>query len=121
MILALAGFIYLFLVSYANLNTEPFLLNVWETHHWPSAFYALFLFLFISTILYKKVNHLKISDFIAKIGSYSYEIFICQMFIFTFLGWDRLNKGLAFIDNLYVRYTIFVIVTTCFSIAPIYI
>lgn len=114
-ILALIGSTFLLLRMYGGFNTEPILLNTWKAHQWPSAFYSLLLFLFFSKIVYKKFIKSKITKFITQIGTYSYEIFVCQMVIFSFIHLSTF----IFVNNTYIQNSIYFIITTFLSIAPI--
>ena len=46
-------------------------------------------------------------------GKYSYEIFLLQMFVFTFF------PSLDFIGNIYIKVMLKITLTTCLSIVPV--
>lgn len=50
------------------------------------------------------------------IGKYSYEIFLVQMFVFTFYPTDKIQM---IIDNVYVTVIVRIFVTTLLSIIPV--
>ncbi len=75
------------LIVYSNLTFSPFLYfdPKWESCHWICYFYIAFLLLFILKFLYQTmIRYEKVCGYVKKIGIYSYEIFLFQMFYFDF-------------------------------------
>ncbi|MFI3288595.1 MAG: acyltransferase [Rikenellaceae bacterium] len=107
------GLIFLMVQAYFQINLEPFIFSTdyeWRVAHFPTYFYVVFLLL----PLIKK--YYIASNLIEKIGRYSYDIFLVQMFVFTF--WPKVNI-LHSIDNQYIYTFLNVIVTTALSIMPV--
>ncbi|MBD5241654.1 MAG: hypothetical protein HDS50_02510 [Bacteroides sp.] len=95
---------------------RPFFFNQWQGYSWPGYFYTVFFFLILKEI-YKKYAHRRIVRWITDLGSMSYEIFLCQMFFFSFIGYNTFR----FIPNSIIQYLAFIVTTTILSIAPIII
>jgi peptidoglycan/LPS O-acetylase OafA/YrhL len=110
---ALIGLIFSLFEIYININLEPFFINQWQGVHWITAFYAVLIFLTLRHIY--TYTHICIRKTFLLLGKYSYEIFLCQMFVFSIFP----KKLLGFIENLYLETILFIIFTTIFSIAPI--
>lgn len=73
------------LIPIFNRDFTPFVYPAWQQAHWFCYFWDCYLYLFFILLLYKFVSKYdKISSLIQKMGKYSYEIFLFQMFYFTF-------------------------------------
>lgn len=113
--LAIIGIIYSCIATYTNINFEPFFFfNDWRSQTWPTYFYTVFIFLLLGKLYILYPEHLITRMFI-NLGNYSYEIFLCQMFVFSFL---TLNE-FSFVNNIYLRNFLFITITTTLSIIPV--
>ena len=116
-ILAIIAMIFSITEIYTDLDFSPYFYNQWKGYHWITAFYAVFIFLLLKKLYDFMTRCIKIQCFIQLLGKNSYEIFLCQMFIFSLFP----EKVLSFIDNLYIEALIFIILTLVLSIVPIII
>lgn len=108
--------VFILLFTYADINWEPcFYDSDWKICHWPAYFYPAYLFILILHIYYKylrpKLNHL-----LCMMGRYSYEIFLCQMFVFTFLP---SAQRLAVVGNIYLTTILRVMLAVILCIVPV--
>lgn len=115
-ILATVSAIFILICNYSGIDMRPFFFNQWQGYSWPGYFYTVFFFLILKEI-YKKYAHRRIVRWITDLGSMSYEIFLCQMFFFSFIGYNTFR----FIPNSIIQYLAFIVTTTILSIAPIII
>lgn len=113
-ILAAISAVFLLVCTYTDLDLRPFFFNQWKGHNWLGYFYTIFFFLLLRKI-YAKFNDSPFVSWITSLGPMSYEIFLCQMFVFSFISLGRF----AFIPNPVGQYCAFVITTAFLSIAPI--
>ncbi len=68
-----------------NVDLQPYFFHAWPQAHWIDYFWDCYLYLFLMLMSYKFVSKYEIiSNFVQKMGKYSYEIFLFQMFYFTF-------------------------------------
>lgn len=124
LILASISLIFIILRTYSAFNLEPLFFNSgWGSHSWLAYFYTPFVFLVLSKI-YNKIRDKKETtmSFIEKLGSYSYEIFLAQMFVFCFIPKKDCRIMLTLfpnIENTFIQLILFILITTFFSIAPI--
>ena len=73
------------LVPIFNVDLQPYFFHAWPQAHWVDYFWDCYLYLFVLLVFYKfVVKNEIISNFVQQIGKYSYEIFLFQMFYFTF-------------------------------------
>lgn len=114
-VLAFIGLAFLIVQSIFDYNLEPYLFySGWNLCHFPTYYYVAFLLLpLIKTLSFR-------SNWIERVGKYSYEIFLLQMFVFTFFQ-PALNlfSQISGIDNRYVLTIFFIIGTTVLSIFPV--
>ena len=87
----------------------------WRINHWISYFYVDYLFMFLLRFCYNFINE-TLKSFICLMGRYSYDIFLLQMFVFTFFPSERL---LEIVGNKYVSLVLIVIFTVSLSILPV--
>jgi hypothetical protein len=103
-VLLFCGFIgagFIFLISYKNINLEPFIFNSgWQVFEFPSMPYTLLVFIFLYKI-YEYIPNI-FTKIICKIGERSWEIFNFQMIYFTFCGYLNINKYLNLVLSLCV-------------------
>ncbi len=114
-LLGFTGLIFLIIQAYFQYDLQPYICNThyeWKTAHFPTYFTVIFLLLPIIKKYYSK------SKIIEEIGRYSYEIFLVQMFVFTF--WPKIFYPISnSIDNRYLSIILNIIATTVFSIVPV--
>lgn len=87
LLLSIISMIYYFLVTKYDISFIPWIDNRWNLQQLPAFFYTLLLFAF----LYKSYPYIyrvfsKTTKFVERIGQYSYEIFLLQMFFLVFLN-----------------------------------
>ena len=115
-ILSGVSIVFLLLLMYTNIDWEPWLCDSdWKIFHWPAYFYAAYLFPAMLYVCYKHLGS-KLNDLLCRMGKYSYEIFLLQMFVFTFLP---SAQRLDIIDNIYLTTILRVVLSTILSIAPV--
>ena len=113
-LLGLLSLVFSLVFIYTTIDFEPFFTKMWKGFHWITAFYPLLLFLAFR-LLYTKINNDFMKGYITKLGVYSYEIFLCQMFVFSMFS----KSFLSFIDNKYIELILYVGITTAMSILPV--
>lgn len=107
---------FIIIFQYTDLNMEPiFYNNDWNLCHWVSYFYVAYLFVYILRICYKRLR-IKSKTFVCKMGKYSYEIYLVQMFVFTFYPSNTIEM---FIGSVYLATIIRIFATTFLSIIPV--
>lgn len=57
--------------------------SIWKFCHWPCYYYIVYLCIPFFYIVYKKNLHSWITNYILKVGQYSYDLFLIQMFYFV--------------------------------------
>lgn len=116
LLLSVISIVFILLFTYTSINFEPFFFYTnWKINHWICYFYVAYLFVFFLKTCYTHLNE-KLRSFICLIGKYSYEIFLLQMFVFTFFPAGRL---LVLVGNKYVCVALTVILTVMLSILPV--
>lgn len=114
-ILALISITYSLIATYTNLNFEPiFFFSGWRSQTWISYFYTVLVFLVLERLYILQSENL-ITKILVYLGNYSYEIFLCQMFIFSFLSLNNFS----FIGNVYFENLLFIITATFLSVVPV--
>ncbi len=113
---AFISLIFSLLEKYTSTSFEPLFVNLWRGYHWITAFYPVLLFIIIVRF-YRKFKEEFYSNWIVLLGNYSYEIFLCQMFVYS------ITPKEVFIEmiNPNIGYILYIIFTTIFSIVPILI
>lgn len=115
-ILSGASMTFILLLAYADINMEPWICaSDWKIFHWPTYFYAAYLFPVMLYVCYKHIGSWQ-NDLLCKMGKYSYEIFLLQMFIFTFLP---SAQQLDIIGNIYLTTILRVLLAIALSIIPV--
>lgn len=113
-------FIYLF--AYKGYNMEPFFcthLSLWPLCHWICYIYIAFLFLaFLKYIYSKLVTHHKVLTYIVKIGKYSYEIYLFQIFYYATIS-IYVGQSLSLIRYYPIQRILYILVSTAICIVPI--
>lgn len=108
--------IFLILSNYSDIDFRPFFFNQWKGHNWLGYFYTVFFFLLLKKIYYK-YNDKTIVKWLTDLGPMSYEIFLCQMFVYSFVSLNLFQS----IKNEILQYSAFVITTTILSLVPVII
>lgn len=115
-LLSIISIFFILIFEYTDLNMEPiFYQNDWKIFHWISYFYVAHLFVYALHKCYKKLTGGGKNIFL-KMGKYSYEIFLIQMFVFTFYPTNTIK---AFIGSAYLEVIIRILSTTFLSIIPV--
>lgn len=97
--LSIVSITFVIIFNYTNISLYPFFCdtNGWKSCHWICYIYIAFLMLYIIKQLYHKLSgHKKIVEYFKKMGRYSYEIFLFQMFYFAVLS----EHVIKFITNI---------------------
>lgn len=115
-ILAFGSLILSLLEIYTNIHFSPFWVDAWQGYHWSSYFYSVFVFLLLIRI-YECIQSTSIASFFVKLGNYSYEIFLTQMFVYSMIGIKRFD----FIGNIHLTHIAYILCTTTLSILPVYV
>ena len=83
--LSIISIIFISYFNFFDYDLEPiFFTSGWKIFHWICYFYPATILVFFIKKLYDALPQRYI-DFINKCGKYSYEIFLWQMFVFTFV------------------------------------
>lgn len=106
--------IFVYLQRYEHVNFEPFVYNDWRGYNYLGAFYTMGVIYILNKIFYLPIGE-KLKSGLALLGNYSYEIFLTQMFIFSFIKIRMFTE----IDSLLWRQIIYISMTTFLSILPI--
>lgn len=113
-------FIYIF--AYTRIYMEPLFsthLDLWPLCHWVCYIYITFFFLAFLKYTYPKLNmHLHIRTYIEKIGKYSYEIYLFQIFYYATIS-IIVGKALTNITNYSIQRILFVIISTTICVVPV--
>ena len=113
--LSILSIFFIIMFNYININFEPFFFKTaWKTFHWICYFYTAHLFIFLLNKSYLILGE-KIKYIFCLMGKSSYEIFLLQMFVFTFFQ----IQWLSFIGNKYIMVMLSVLLTTSLSICPV--
>lgn len=112
--LTLISAIFVYLQRYEHLNFEPFIYNDWRGYNYLGAFYTLGVIYMLNQFYELPIAN-KFKSALVLIGSYSYEIFLTQMFIFSFIKIRMFTE----IDSMLWRQIIYISLTFFFSIVPI--
>lgn len=113
---------FLFLFAYTRINMEPLFsthLDLWPLCHWVCYIYIAYFFLAFLKYTYSKLDtHLHIRTYIEKIGKYSYEIYLFQIFYYAticiFVG-----KVLAIIDYHPILHILYFTISTIVCVIPV--
>lgn len=116
--MSILSIIYYFLIVKYNVPFVPWLDDRWELQQLPAFFYILPLFIF----LYKSYSHVyrlcvRLVKFVERLGQYSYEIFLLQMFLLAFLN----NKNVGLVSYGLIGRFAWVFLILSLSIVPVFI
>ena len=105
-LLSLISIEAIYLLQYRQVTHEPWVFDTdWTYFHWFCYFYAIWLLVFATNVLFKAGGG-RFAQLFQTIGKYSYEIFIFQMMVFYFFPRD-------------INPWIFLTATTLLSIIPV--
>ncbi len=112
--LGIISLFFLIFMTYTDINLEPFFFNQWRSCHWLGYFYTVLCFM-ILRIIYNATHESIGSKFFVLLGGFSYEVFLCQMFVFSFITLDTFSG----IENMLLSQLVFIITTLILSIVPV--
>lgn len=99
---------------YLPVSFAPFINDFWPGYHWPMYFYSL-LFYFLLIKAYDFLRGKPFERLLSLFGHYSYEIFLAQMFVYSFLNIRRLS----FIENPTLRLLAYAGIMLILSVVPV--
>ena len=113
-LLALVSAAFILAFQYYDLNMEPiFYDSAWKVHHWICYFWLIYVLVFLLAQLHQsKWFPCWIRRIIEFFGKASWDIFVCQMFVFALIWSDRLD----FVANPILRMLVFVVSTLFLSL-----
>lgn len=115
-LLSFISILFILMFTYTSINLEPlFFNNDWKICHWVCYFYVAYLFVYLLHKIYQWSSRY-LNSLFCLMGKCSYEIFLLQMFVFTFFP---SAADMAFIGNSYVIVLIRIVLTTSLSILPV--
>ena len=115
-------FIYLF--AYSGNNMEPLFctsLSLWPLCHWVCYIYIAYLFLWFLKYTYPTLNkHKKIRALFEKIGRYSYEIYLFQIFYYSTIS-IFVYKAHSVLECYLAQRLLYIAISTIICLFPAYI
>jgi peptidoglycan/LPS O-acetylase OafA/YrhL len=111
-ILAIVAIAFAVFEIYGDTDMRPMFYNQWKGYHWLTAFYAVFIFCGLRSI-YNTIQYNTISNLFILLGKNSWEIFLCQMFVFS------MAPRVSVFSNLILDTLLFISVTSILSIVPV--
>lgn len=113
--LSIISLIFIFIFAYTDIKLEPFFFdNDWKIFHWISYFYPAFLLVWGLNWLYTRLSK-RMKDAFVLLGKYSWEIFLMQMFVLSFLPLEKF----LLLGNKYLMLVLFVFISFVLSIYPV--
>lgn len=119
------GFIsifFLYLCAYTEIDMEPLFcthLSLWPLCHWVCYIYIAYFFLAFLKYTYTKFFYYStISNYIEKIGKYSYEIFLFQIFYYATFS-IYVGKALSYINIFPAQKILYVLFSTAICVIPV--
>lgn len=114
--------VFLYLFAYAGINMEPLFcthLSLWPLCHWVCYLYIAYFFLPFLKYTYTKLRrYSSITTYIEKIGKYSYEIYLFQIFYYATLS-IYVGKILSFIENYPIQRILYILFSTAICVIPV--
>lgn len=114
--LVIMSAIFVYLQRYQYINFEPLFINDWRGYNWLGAFYTTGV-IYVLGKIYQANFSAGLKKAFVLLGRYSYEIFLTQMFVFSFIK-RKMFRG---ITPLSFQQLIYISITLVLSIAPIII
>ena len=113
---------FLYLFAYTGIDMEPIFcthLSLWPLCHWVCYIYIAYFFLaFLKYTNTKISNYSTITYYIEKIGKFSYEIYLFQIFYYATIS-VYIGKALAYVGNYPTQMILYVIISTTFCVVPV--
>ena len=113
--------VFLYLFVYTEIDMEPFFcthLSIWPLCHWVCYIYIAYFFLAFLKYTYTRFRrYSSITTYIEKIGKYSYEIYLFQIFYYATLS-IFVGKALSFIGNYSIQRILYVLISTLICVVP---
>ena len=85
--LSIVSMLTILFFRYSQIDLRPFFctqFDVWAIFHWVCYFYMAYLFLYLLQVTFRLIiKHDKVFYYIKRMGEYSYEIFLFQLFYFS--------------------------------------
>ena len=114
--------VFLYLFAYTGINMEPLFcthLSIWPLCHWVCYIYIAYFFLAFLKYTYTRLRcYSSITTYIEKIGKFSYEIYLFQIFYFTTLS-IFVGNTLSYIDYYPSQRILFIIISTVICVIPV--
>lgn len=115
-ILVVISAIFVYLQRYEYINFEPFFINDWRGYNWLGSFYTIGVIYVLNAIY--QVRYLTcLKNLFILLGKYSYEIFLTQMVVFSFIK-RRMFVGISSVPLQQLTY---ILITLVLSLAPMLI
>lgn len=117
--LSVVSIVFITIFRYSDITLEPVFFDAvysWKDCHWICYFYPAFLFMFILWWIYDRFDA-RLKALVEKLGRYSWEIFVTQMFFFAlFPKAQFLSSG-----NIFLTISIMSLLAFSFSILPFWV
>lgn len=119
-VLSVISILLTILVVRQCVNFYPFVYDhVYTTHHWFSYVYIYYLFVFLLFVFYKIDSFNLLKQFIKKMGQYSYDIFLFQMFYFSVLHNVVVKMASYLFDNYYFISVLSILLAVMVCVVPV--
>lgn len=112
-IMVVISAIFVYLQRYEHINFEPFFINDWRGDNWLGSFYTIGV-IYALNIIYQIRYLTCLKKLFILLGKYSYEIFLTQMVVFSFIK-RRMFRGILSIPLQQLTY---ILITLVLSLAP---
>lgn len=115
--------VFLYLFAYTRINMEPLFcthLSLWPLCHWVCYIYIAYFFLAFLKYTYTRLfrRYSSITIYIEKIGKYSYEIYLFQIFYYATIS-VYVGKALCLIGNYPIQRLLYILISTAICVIPI--
>jgi len=114
--------VFLYLFAYTKINMEPLFcthLSLWPLCHWVCYPYIAYFFLPFLKYTYTKLRRYSyITAYIEKIGRYSFEIYLFQIFYYATFS-IYVGQALTFIGSYSAQRILYVIISTTICVVPV--
>lgn len=113
---------FLYLFAYTDINMEPLFcthLSLWPLCHWVCYIYIAYFFLAFLKYTYTKLrSYSSITTYIERVGKFSYEIYLFQIFYYATLS-IFVGNILSIIDYYPIQRILFIIISTAVCVMPV--
>ena len=115
--------IFIYIFCYTSYDLRPIFCtnhNFWPLCHWVCYFYIVYCVIGFMKNSYGRMadNNLRIVNLIKKIGKYSYEIYLFQIFYFSTIS-IHIGNYVSSVGNYFIERTIYVIISTTLCTLPV--